>query len=353
MLNLFVRRHSPQKIKHLKGLVRAGVYLGALGLVFGAIQVRSARAEVKNKTLEMGRQMRELANATVHDVNRITLNGQAMFLGSSAAEGTVSSVLDRYHGYCQKNLAQPAESWRKLAESKEGPPPEDTLLGGGVLRTDAGDEGTVVCFTKSANSKPTTAEAFKTFGETGELGAIGGLRYVYAYKSQKGTTVVLTAWTDDKFNLVQMVPEDGKDAAGADFTGLPRPDGTQRVLSAVVEGTPFGVNLYRGGSSPEKVMESLDGQMHERGWFTFDTELQKRPEFESEKNKPLAHVYEKDGMVLTVTSHRDDQGVLTAFGLAGVTSTDGTRSVDGRKAVDMSPSERARASGEQPKAQSE
>lgn len=347
-MNLFIRRHSPQKIKHLKGLVRAGVYLGALGLVFGAIQVRSARAEVKNRTLEMGRQMKELAKATQHDVNRINLNGQTMFLGSSSAEDSVKGVLDRYQGYCQKNLAQPADSWRKLAADKNAPPPEDTLLGGGVMRTDAGDEGTVICFTKGAESKATTSEAFKSFGETGELGAIGGLRYAYAYKSAKGNTVVLTAWTDDKFNLVKMVPEDGKDSGGADFEGLPRPPGTQRVLSAVVEGTPFGVNLYRGGASPEKVMEGLDAQMHERGWFTFDTELDKRPEFESEKNKPLAHVYEKDGIVLTVSSHRDDLGVLTGFGLAGVTSTDGTKSVDGRKAVDMSPSERARASGEAP-----
>lgn len=345
MLTLFVRRHSPEKMKHLRGLVRAGIYLGALGLVFGAVQVRSARAEVKNRTVEMGRQMLQLAKATQHDVNKINFNGQTMYVGSSLADDTPKGVLDRYESYCQQNLAQPAEQWRTLATKPGEKPPEKTLLGGGVMRTGTDEEGAVVCFTKAANSKPSTTEALKTFAETGELGALGGLRYVYVHKTQKGNTTVLTAWTDDQFNLAKLMPEENKDCGGSDFNGIPRIPNSQRVLSAIVDGTPFGLNLYRGGESPEKVVEWIDGEMHARGWYVLDPELKDHTEVDP-KNPPVGRLYEKDGVVLTVAASKDEYGVMTGFGLAGTVANDGTKSADGRKAVDMSPSERARNAGE-------
>jgi len=339
---LFVRRHSAEKKKHLKGLLRAGGYFVALTAVFGAIQVRSARAEVKNRTVEMGRQMLQLANATQHDVNRINFNGQPMFLGSSLATDSPKSVLDRYEGYCNDNRAQPAESWRELATKpgdKDKKESGTSILNTGIMRSGTDQEGTVVCFTKGAESKASTSEAFKTFAETGELGALGGLRYVYARTTDQGKTLVLTAWTDDKFNLAKLIPEEGKDSGGADFPNLPRPAGTQRVLSAIVEGTPFGVNLYRGGESPEKVVAALDEDMQKRGWWALDPNLAKRTEYDPAR-PPVGRLYEKDGVVLTVASARDEYGVMTGFGLAGSTSTDGTKSADGRKAIDMSPSEK-------------
>lgn len=338
---MFVRRHSAEKKRHLKGLLRAGVYLGALGLVFGAIQVRSARAEVKNRTVEMGRQMLQLANATQHDVNKIILNGQPLFVGSSLASDSPKDVLDRYEDYCQKNLAQPAESWREVAtktRKTEAQAENGMLSGAGVLRAGTSDEGTVVCFTKGADSKPSTREALTTFADTGELGVLGGLRYVYVKTSAQGKTTVLTAWTDDKFNLARLMPEEGKDCGGSDFADLPRPQSSQRVLSAIVDGTPFGMNLYRGGESPEKVVEYLDGEMHKRGWYMLDPELSKNVQHDA-ATPPVGRLYEKDGVVLTVAASRDEYGVMTGLGLAGVVANDGTKTPDGRKALDMSPSE--------------
>jgi hypothetical protein len=79
----FIRRLSVAKAKHVRGLLRAGGYVAFLSLGFGAFQLRAAHAEVKNRTVELGRQMYQLANASQHDVNKLTLNGQPRGISGS------------------------------------------------------------------------------------------------------------------------------------------------------------------------------------------------------------------------------------------------------------------------------
>ena len=57
---------------------------------------------------------------------------------------------------------------------------------------------------------------------TGELGAIGELRYAYVSRAPSGKTLVLTVWTDSTFNLRDMIGEEGKDSAGEDFADMLR-----------------------------------------------------------------------------------------------------------------------------------
>ena len=144
----------------------------------------------------------------------------------------------------------------------------------GIVRGGDGDEGAVLCFTKTPSSKRTFSEAVKTFATTGELGALGGVRYVYAHKSKQGNTVVLTAWTDEQFNVMRFMGEDGKDAEGEDFTGLPRPPASTRVMSARLEDTPFGINVYRSKTAPAELAKIYDESMIKEGWMALDPELE-------------------------------------------------------------------------------
>ncbi len=320
MAFLFRRRTPEQKKKHIRGLLRAGGYFLLLTAGFSALQIRAARAEVKDRTVEIGRQMLTLANARQHDVNKLMLNGQSMYIGSSIAQDSVTAVLDRYEGLCNENRAQTAEDWKTLgqnvdAKTKEGNRVADS---NGVIRGGDGDEGAVTCFTKTATSKPTVREAITTFTKTGELGALGAVRYVYAHRSAKGNTVVLTAWTDEQFNLKTFMGEPGKDALGEDFGDLPvpRPPSSQRVLSARVDQTPFGMNIYRGGDSPAEIAKLYDEKFISEGWTALDPEL--KPENPDDKNVPVGRLYEKDGMVLTLASKVEKGSSFTALGLAGV-----------------------------------
>lgn len=331
---MLIRYLKASKAKHVKGLLRAGGYLAVLSLTLGGFQLRAAHAEVKTRTVELGRQMLQLANASQHDVNKLTLNGQPMWIGSSLAEDSVSVVLDRYQTDCEKNSAQPSESWRELAKKTDAKKESPSALATGVMRAGDSQEGTVVCFTKGENSKPTTKEALKTFAETGELGALGNLRYVYVKKSAKGNTIVLTAWTDDKFNLADLVPPEGSEAPGADFAEIPRPPTANRMMTVQVEGTPFGVNVYKSKQGPENVANFYDVEMQKRGWFALDPELDKQLKGEND-TKAVGRLYEKNGVVLTLATNLQDGDTVTALGLAGVTATDGSKTDTGIKASDV------------------
>jgi hypothetical protein len=308
-----VRRRTAEQRRHLKGLVRAGAYLVALGLVFGVLQVRAARAEVEDRTVQLGRQMVDLAKSTDDDIHRIMMNGQAMFVGSSVSKDAPKNILDRYETYCDKNAAQPGAAWRDLA-GKLDAEVEKRFIRTGVLRGGDDKEGTVVCFTKNPASKPTLGEAVKAFGETGNLGALGSMRYVYAKKTERGQTLVLTAWTDDSFSIFDLVPAEGRDVKGEDLDGIPRPPRTDRVLSTRVEGTPFGINAYRGKDAPSAVIGFYDKAMFDRGWRAID------PELPPDGHDSIARLYERDGVVLTLGARVDEGATFSYLGLAGVTA---------------------------------
>ncbi len=343
----FIRRLSIAKSKHIRGLLRAGGYVAVLSLGLGAFQLRAAHAEVRNRTVELGRQMYQLANASQHDVNKLNLNGQSMWLGSSLAHDSVDNILDRYEDECRQNSAQSTESWRELAKKiDEKNEKRPALAGSGVMRAGTRLEGTVLCFTKGASSKPTVGEAVKSFVETGELGALGNLRYVYAKQSDSGRTVVLTAWTDDKFNLADVVPEEGVEAKGLDFPNVPRPPTSNRLFSAQIEGTPFGANVYRSKGAPSDVVGYYDAELGKRGWKAIDVEIDNQRARRGEDNKDglIGRLYERDGVVLTLAANRDAADTITSLGLAGVVSSDGTKTDTGVKASDAPPAAASKTS---------
>ena len=175
----------------------------------------------------MGRQMVELAQATDHDLNQITIDGQTMWLGSSSTKDSAKKVLDRYEAYCQKNAAQPGSSWRELADKTEDTAVDHGLMKTGILRGGSATEGTILCFARTNQSKPTLKEALSSLAKTGDLGALGSVRYVYAHETDRGT-VVLTAWTDETVRHPEAHANGGERRPG---NGPPRDPATAGLRS--------------------------------------------------------------------------------------------------------------------------
>ena len=305
------------KKKHVKGLLRASAYFAALGVGAGVFSVRAARGEVAERSMAIGRQMEKLAEATDHDLNQITIDGQSMWVGSSASKDSPKNILDRYEAYCTENAAQPGASWRDLADKTEAAT-TIPLLRTGVLRGGDDKEGSVLCFTHTNESKPTIKEALYSLAKTGDLGALGSVRYVYAHRTERGNTVVLTAWTDERFDLLALTPTEGKDVPGAELPEIPRPPNADRILATRVEGTPFGINAYRGKGAPGAVVAFYDDAMQKKGWFALDPELAEKDDESVKPHETTARLYEKDGVVLTIASRLDDGATFTHLGLAGV-----------------------------------
>jgi hypothetical protein len=63
-----------------------------------------------------------------------------------------------------------------------------------------------------------------------------------------------------------LTPQDGGDAAGDDSAIAPRPQHSQRLLSAGVAGAPFAVRAYRTSDSAESVLGFYETSMQPLGW---------------------------------------------------------------------------------------
>ncbi|MBX3199322.1 MAG: hypothetical protein KF894_14410 [Labilithrix sp.] len=316
---------SLEKAKRIRGLVRVWGYFLCVMAVCGVISIRHARAEYQDQTLHFGRQMVTLAKASNHEVTKVVFNGQPVHVGSSVTEDSAAHVLERYEEYCKANRGQMDVDFTEINKSGTVKPllkadevgdDAPAIAKAGYVRSGSDDEGAVVCFVKGPKTKPTTGEAFQSFMTTGELGAIGELRYAYASKGPSGKTLVLTVWTDSAFNLRDMVPEDGQDAAGEDFAEVPRVPNATRIMAAKAADMPYGVNVYKTTDSPAKTFEFFDREMKSAGWFAYD------PELNEAEHKGQGRAYMKDAVVVTLGSSVQPEGHFVAVGLAGVAADD-------------------------------
>jgi hypothetical protein len=179
----------------------------------------------------------------------------------------------------------------------------------GVFRREERGEGSLLCFVDGKSTPKSFLDAMKLWSQSGDLGALGKARYVYVTKSSDGTRRVLTLWTDDSFKMTELVPDNGREPAGADPVGVPRPENATRVLSAVLEGTPFGVYVYRTSDSPEKVTGAYDKILYEQGWVVFS------PDVEGGSAKGFF----KDGVVVTLGAIHDESGqTMVSVGTSSV-----------------------------------
>ncbi len=328
------------KAKHRRGLLRVLAYFSGVTLVCGVVSIRHARAEYQDQTLLFGRQMLDLAKAANHDVTKIIFNGQPVHVGTSVTQDSPESVLHRYEDYCKANIGQTDDfrDLEKLGEPAGSPKvtpdlsdptiaaladkaakvDQNALAKAGYMRSEGkeGGDGAVVCFVKGPKTKATTKDAFASFMSTGELGAIGELRYAYVSKAPSGKTLVLTVWTDSTFNLRDMIPEEGKDAPGEDFAEVPRLPGSSRVMSARAANMPYGVNVYKTNDAPTKALEFYDREMKAAGWFTYD------PEMSEGEDKGLGRAYMKNAVVVTLGTSKLPEGNFIAVGLSGVAPED-------------------------------
>lgn len=301
------------KVREMRrGLLRVIAYLAVLTAVLMIFTAHRARAEFSNQTLELGRQMAKLAHTPDHTVQPIKFNGQKIIMGSATSDASPDDVLKEYEQYCQSNVAPAIANFHK--ELGTGPVDPPGAVKDGFVRTgEPGGEGAVMCFVKTADSKESTREALKDLSKTGRLGVVGALRYAYAHKGTQGKTLVLTAWTDDKFNVKEMFPTTpDTDVPGEEFADAPRVANAVRYMSISAADKPYGINVYKTDRAPADVIGYFDREMKDKGWFVIDPEIE----------NIASHGYMKDGVVLSLTATSTKRGNYYALSLGGVSPQD-------------------------------
>lgn len=293
-----------------RGLFRVLAYFTFIWIVCTVVSLRHARAEYTDQALDIGRQLAVIGQATKQDQTTIVFNGQKIRISNATSAASPKEVLTHFEEYCTGHASA------FLTDVSDGPKDKADGTRAGFVRLNGNDvqgDGAVICFVRGPESKPTRKEAFETFAETGNLGAIGELRYAYVNKSPSGRTHLMTAWTDSSFNLLRIAPRTlDEDVAGEDFPDIPRAPASTRFIAARAEGTPYAMNVYKTKQTGDQVMAFYDQEMQAKGWFKYD------PEVEATDPGMKGRGFFKQGVVLTVNTRTEEGETYYGLGLAGV-----------------------------------
>ncbi|HSO00453.1 MAG TPA: hypothetical protein VLS89_19310 [Candidatus Nanopelagicales bacterium] len=288
---------TPRRESRAKKLVRLGAYCSFVCLVVGGLSLRSAYGDVKEAALEIGSELGRLGD--VGEQRPIRLNGQPIFVSSTVQPIPLEELLDKVEERCEKDPMAVVDALPGLPEAarKELAERQRSRVAAGVVRHEGHDRGMVACFMRpeGAAGVGSRVAALNAFVDTGDLGKLGNLRYVFAERTEDGRSHVVTAWTDGSFNLYDLVAADG-DTPGSDLEGVPRPLRSVRLLTASVDGVPYSVRIYDSGAPPEAIIAQYDRDLIERGW-----------ELLAAKMKSQQRVYGREGAHLYVLP-REDRG---------------------------------------------
>lgn len=252
----------------VRGTLRVGAYLGVLCVVGAGLSARSAYGSMSEQVLVTGRQLAKLADIT-KDNQRLSINGQNIYMASATTELSMEQVLDRFETICKED-GTVARDLREIRGLMEDPAltAKAKATNYGILREERADDGVIACTVKNpANGKRSFVDGAAKLVEKWDLAEVGFLRYAYVRKLESGRTHVLTAWTEGSFRLDAMTPpEGGGDAPGSDSESVPRPANSIRYLSAGVDGTPHGVRIYEARGTAKQVLADYEEQLPKSGW---------------------------------------------------------------------------------------
>jgi hypothetical protein len=255
---------------YAKRALRVSGAVTVIAIVLGLVLAARARAAMADAALSLGGELSKIGVA-MGPANRVRLNGELVNVASAMVDDAPAAVLDRFEGECRAHSGGIAEEMLALAATSKLPSAAGAGLPGiGVLRKEGEARGAVACLARdgSEGSAGFLRGLQAMLSSSGDLASLGKLRYVVAERSPGATrTHVVAAWTDGSFHLGALFPKAERgDAPGSDPAGAPRPDGSRRLLTASLEGVPYGIRVYDAPGAPTDVLASYDRAMPEQGW---------------------------------------------------------------------------------------
>ena len=215
-------------------LARASALLAVGVALASAVVLRKVGAQVDEAMLGLGSRVMSFPGEPVAESRSVNVNGVTFSLRTQVVETPLSEALRHYRGAC--------------ASSHSDTSSYATIFASLAVRTGESDsDGYVACVDVGADGLGTLAQRVVRFSESGDLAALGSLRYAYLRRAEERPareTFVLTMWADKTVNLRKLLPTGDRDASGRDPVGVPRPPDAQRILSAKELLEPSGVFVY-------------------------------------------------------------------------------------------------------------
>lgn len=241
----FVDRISP--------FFRSGLFLMVGAVLASELVLRSVRADMAEVLWGVGAETMAYPGVPPAAARALQLNGASVSFRTQTIAAPLEKVLAHYESVCVRPDAGLIEQLSMQA-ARSG-------AAGYVACLDMGD---------GPRDLGSFADRFLRFSETGDLAELGALRYARAHRLSGASgdkTFLLTIWADSAFNLLAMLPASGADGGGSDLVGVPRPPGSQRVLSAWETEQPSGVVVYRVHDRSAAELESFyRTELSKKGW---------------------------------------------------------------------------------------
>lgn len=291
------KARAPRAGLRIVKVLRLLAFTAVVTVAFGLLVFRSAYANLKKQSLSMGRQLSQ-AGEVLNDQHRVLLNGEPIYVTNFNVPKTKQEVLDGIEKACVERSGNLGADYDKLpAAFKAGL--DDNLrkrFSTGVVREEQGREGSVACVLQHGDGGiKALSEKLGRFAKSGDVADIGDFRYVYVRESARGTRV-LTAWTEGSFRMKNMFPTEGE-PAGSDPQNMPRPDDSKRIMSAEIEGAPYGVRVYESAQPAAAIFAQYERDMPTLGWDT----LPKTPALEE-----TTRAFSRPGVDVMVVAQEND-----------------------------------------------
>ena len=257
---------------HVFRLLRYGALATVLTLAFSFWVLQDVRASIDEAMLDLGSSLMTYPGSEHAPARRLHLNGTRVHFRAHTVNAPLETVLAHYESLCDRGDGELSERLSGLGRALEaGRVHEDLLRSLSTLASQDRRRGYVACLDlgRGRLTLDDLASRLVRFSQYGDLSEVGDVRYVYAHaaEGQAAQTFVLSVWTSGAFNLYELLPPAGRDAAGGDLRDVPRPPSSRRILNAVEEDSPSAVVVYLVEASTPSTVEAFYREaLQSHGW---------------------------------------------------------------------------------------
>jgi len=233
-------------------------------------------------------------NVTIEEgtVQEVYLNGNTLQYTLNRTNKGIDALLDYYENLYQSRQHQVAPEAAREALLKTVRDPEDRaeqrkrimatddLLNDRFVRFEGktwGGFSTLVTGREGeADYMADMVDRFRKFQESGDATDLGDPKLMVAYEdASEGDVQYFNVWPSGGFDFQSVRPQGEDDAPGYDLSDIPRPYGSQRMITFGQNhmGSDYQILLYRGGGSIEEIAAHFVTAMADEGWAVSSTHL--------------------------------------------------------------------------------
>ncbi len=259
----------------LARFTRLGTFLCVLGGGSTWFVFERTEAQLGDDLMGMGASLMAFADEVHTDGPRaLSINGETVHLVSGSSPESLPDVLDAFEAVCLEHDAQFRQQITDLyAAHPDLPRREDLETFRPSLRRVAEHRGTIGCLDLGTERRSAgeLLDAAAEFNRTGDLSALGNIRYLFAQEADGGRTQYVALWTEGEFHVDHVLPSAG-DAPGEDLSSVPRAPDAVRSLYAHEVGRDDRFVIYQDSSLSEWELEHFyRTELAGGGWDVMDT----------------------------------------------------------------------------------